>query len=362
MRCVLYKRKRLIYVRKILTFTDAVPLQTYIYHGAVLGIMFTQFEKYAPWFYSHFIQMFTGKRCGPFGFFDMNFNDYPFLDCQNLRNTMLFHMKIDFQEFVQRNLDQGWYVYVNLDESYLSCKKAYRRDSFIHTNIIFGYDQEKQIYHIAGYMKSQNKYSRFMIAEVGMDEIEKAFLATNHTEQELILMKLNDFKPKMDLNLLIESLYDYTYSQNTSSRVRAKEEFSILKRTYGLDTIERLLTRMQKIIDEGYGKTYELDLRIFRALCEHKKCMYNRLIYLNNENIVALNESFISEYEAIVKEYDIIFFEAKKVILTQNTNTIRKMIPRLSQLKDKEKNILSKVLNVMIDSCSMKEKVNLKIY
>ena len=346
-------------MKKKLAFTTDLPTCTYVYHAVIMGIICTQFEKYAPWFYSHFIQIFTGTSCGPFGFFDMVFKNYPFIEYQSIKNNTLLMMNANPKEFIKNALDEGWYVYTEIDEYYLSNKPAFNNYSFEHFNLIFGYDEEEQLYNIAGYLQSKNAVSSFSESKVKMEEVEKAFI--NAPKQETFLLKLNNFRTKFDYNLVVESLYDYVYSQNTSSRVRALEEFGKTKRTYGIKTMELLNIRLKEIIETGYDNRYHFDLRIFRLLWEHKKIMYDRFVYMNEIQAAKISEAILCDYKEVVDGYKVLFALAKKVYITKETDSMPKMIEKIENLITKEKEVLESVLTLFISNDNVENNFNLKI-
>ena len=61
-------------------------------------------------------------------------------------------------------IENGWYIYTFLDDYYINVKTAvYHQTHFRHTSLLYGVDEEKQIFYAIGYTGNQ-KYEVFTIS------------------------------------------------------------------------------------------------------------------------------------------------------------------------------------------------------
>jgi len=344
--------------KKILPLDDKPPIMTYIYLAATLGIMSLNFDKLAPWFYSHFIQIFTGSQCGAFGFFDMDFYDYPFLCCERIKNSTLQNMGVDIEEFIKTCIDNQSYVMIKVDEYYLPNMPSYKYKNFLHDVFIYGYDEENSCFDITCYGKS-GLYSRDTIM---MSDLKKALYIEENGDKDLTyIFKLRDHKAEFDLKLVTESIFDYVYSQNTSERLRPMKK-PTRKRTYGIKTCMLLKKRLEEIIELGENSNkYKLDLRTFRLLWEHKKCMYDRLCYMCKNEYVKLDDNILEKYMEVVKSYNILFNMATRLYYSKRFDIISRLVPILDKAIFDEQEVLLQILDILTKNEMLKDKLNLKV-
>lgn len=79
-----------------------------------------------------------------------NYNN-PFLKLYELNYNVLFTLKIDFSKLVKTYLSNGIYLDVYINEFYIKNRKAYNSYKYYHSNLIYGYDDDREIFNIMGY-------------------------------------------------------------------------------------------------------------------------------------------------------------------------------------------------------------------
>lgn len=73
--------------------------------------------------------------------------------------------------YLKRNLDNGRYVTVQLDEYYVRSKDYYQRAHHVEENLLYGYDDEQQLCYAFGFAKEQ----RATIFTMGYQELMAAY-------------------------------------------------------------------------------------------------------------------------------------------------------------------------------------------
>ena len=114
----------------------------------------------------------------------------------------------------------------------------------------------------------------------------------NHMAKIGLLKYDNNRRYEFDLNLVLEQIRDYIESNNTSEKFRMLDapEDGI----YGIETYCYLIHCLLE-------QRNNFDLRLLHILWEHKKCMLNRLIYMENKGYLDPSENLSVAYNKIGK-------------------------------------------------------------
>ena len=343
--------------RKILAVELNPPIKGFTVFS--LSILATK-EVYLPWFYSQHIQVYFPKThiqkgIPKFDFYRSPNNRLlpaPLLETRWLDRDMISIVNEDIMQFVIKYIDKDYYIQLYLNEFYMPNRSRYKKKKNIHETLIHGYDLYDETFNIVGYNKmgqygsSKLKFSDFKEAYMKIDylDFKEAYMKINYSPNHMAKIGLlkyeNNRHYEFDLNLVSEQLRDYIKSNNTSERFRMLDtpEDGI----YGMETY-RYFTHCLLEQKNNY------DIRLFHILWEHKKCMLNRLRFMESRRYLDPSEKLSITYAKIEKQVANLRLVILKSILSSKKEdkidtSIKYVTTKLEELADEEKNILEKVL------------------
>ena len=344
-------------IRKTLAVELNPPIKGFTVFS--LSILATN-KVYLPWFYSQHIQLyFTNKwiqeEIPKIDFYRPPNNRLlpaPLLETRWLDRDLISIVNEDIVQFVIKCIDRDYYIQLYLNEFYMPDRSSYKSTKTIHEAMIYGYDLGDETFDIVGYNKmgqyssSKLKFSDFRKAymEIDCSDFRKAYMKTkyspNHMAKIGLLKYENNRHYKFDINLVSEQLRDYIESSNTSERFRMLDmpEDDI----YGMKIYRCLIHYLLE-------KKDKYDIRLLHILWEHKKCMLNRLIYMENEGYLDPREKLSTTYTKIEKEIGnlrLVMLRIKLGYKKENEiyTSIKYVTTKLEELSYEEKNILEIVL------------------
>ena len=324
-----------------------------------LSILATS-EVYLPWFYSQHIQLYFTNKWIQEGIPKIDFYrppnnrlfPSPLLETRWLDRDLISIVNEDIVQFVIKYIDKDYYIQIYLNEFYIPDRPSYKSIKTIHETLIHGYDLDNETFDIVGYNKigqygsSKLKFSNFRKAymEIDSSDFRKAYMKINYSPNHMAKIGLlkyeNNRHYEFDINLVSEQLRDYIESNNTSERFRILDmpEDDI----YGVETYRCLIHYLLE-------KKDKYDFRLLHILWEHKKCMLNRLIYMENEGYLDPCEKLSIAYAKIEREIGSLRLVMLRVKLgykkeNQIYTSIKYVTTKLEKLADEEKNILERVL------------------
>ncbi len=330
----------------ILPLSDP-PIIGYNYLAYPLSIM-ANHDEYLPWFHSNYIQLccsadFLEQGTMHFDFYNYDFTVHPlpWLDIQRISRNLLSASYTHILHFLKDSLDRGLYVYLFLDEYYLSNKASYRSNHFYHDNFIFGYDDGDNILHTAGFDKT-GIYKNYRMPFV---ELEGAYNHVEIIKDELDYVHLFQFKTSgqydFDVKLVIRLLKEFIDSDNTSNH------FSIFKnpknQVYGIKVYHYMIEYLESLL----VRKISYDIRPFHILWEHKKCMKARIKFIEDRYELQEMNIFYRLYEEIEQLADVIRITMIKFDITKNQQFILNNIGRIREMMQKEREVLGDLLNVL---------------
>ena len=141
------------------------PITSFPYLANMLSILWVNQERTLPWISDHFIQIYGSTNLG-FDFYDNSSAFYipaesycPFIHIQQIDRKVINHGLHIFSDYVEFLIDNDWYSCLCLDRYYLSCSAQYKKDHFLHSTFIYGYDKEKEVVLIADFFNNGEIYS-----------------------------------------------------------------------------------------------------------------------------------------------------------------------------------------------------------
>ena len=277
--------------RKILAVELNPPIKGFTVFS--LSILATN-EAYLPWFYSQHIQLYFAKTQIQKGIPKLDFYrppnnrllPAPLLETRWLDRYLISIVNEDIVQFVIKYIDKDYYIQLYLNEFYMPDRSNYKNKKNIHETLIHGYDLYDETFNIVGYNKrgqyvsSKLKFSDFKEAYMKIDHLDfkEAYMKINYSPNHMAKIGLlkyeNNRHYEFDLYLVSEQLRDYIESNNTSKKFRMLDapEDGI----YGMETYRYLTHCLLK-------QKNNCDFRLLHILWEHKKCMLNRLRYMESK-------------------------------------------------------------------------------
>lgn len=321
------------------------PIVGLHYHAYPLSVAFN-YEKFLPWFYCHYIQVFCSKNFSEpngsswlnFVSFDLWNNGIPFISDNHLLDRQsIVDNKIDIVNYVINYTNRGWYTYVEVDDFYIPFRNAYQKYRQPHDLFIFGYDINNKTFDVAGF----NSEDEFSYDKLSFEDFEKAYhyndsnicdIDTGSFNFIRTFKVLDDWEYEFDLKLFVELLDDYINSIDTTEKFRMYRT-PANARVYGME-VYQVLKEYYKLL---LRNEIEFDIRPIHLLWEHKKCMSLRIKYIVDTGLVANLNSAYDDYREIEQK----LLNARNLMLkyevTNDAKSLTKIISILEEVENEER-------------------------
>ena len=321
---------------------------TYHYDAYPLSVISSGKGNYNEWIMSNYIQLCANKNIknsdGVFlEFYGEHGFSSPFLEVQKLSWKFLSKMGINLHNVVEKVIEEGYYIYVQVDEYFIPKRWAYNNTHYLHDLLIYGYDKSKGQYNVVGYddkfnyVESVISYTEFYNGFV--NNFYDLELDENYWADRIFIFKYNmNGKYDFNINLVKKTISDYVNSRNDFelyNRFKNSNE----NKVYGVQIYDKVLEYLESIEKEQILK---LDLRIFKLLEEHKILMIERLLYMRDRGLELEQE--------VEKYYDIdrLAKQCKIFAMKYNVMNSKKILELISSslkiMKEKEIEVLKNVL------------------
>ena len=332
--------------RKVLAVELNPPIKGFTVFS--LSILATN-EVYLPWFYSQHVQLYFSKIQIQKGVPKIDFYrppnnrllPAPLLETLWLDRGLISIVNEDIVQFAIKYIDKDYYIQLYLNEFYMPDRSNYKIENYTHETLIHGYDLYDETFTIVGY----NKMGQYGSSKLKFSYFKKAYMRINYLPNHMARIGLLKYKNnkyyEFDMNLFLEQLRDYIESNNTSERFRM------------LDTPEDGIYGMEMycyLIHCLLEQRNNFDIRLLHILWEHKKCMLNRLIYMENKGYLDPSEDLSVAYNKIEREVANLRLVMLRVVLGSkkeketDTSSIKYVKTKLEKLAGEEKRILARVL------------------
>lgn len=323
------------------------PVIGILIHAFYLSILLNNKES-LPWFYNNYIQLrflndFVLEDRHYLDFYDGNdVRNCPFIEEIKIASSDIINSRHNFSDFIMDNINKGYYVRFEVDEFYLPNRRAYKELHFSHSIMINGYDYGCKIYNVSG-IERNGDYSN---STVSFSEFEEGFFSDynyNISFTPIILVKMKEnITSDFDLGRVIGLLNDYLYSKDsTISFPSPVYWFEPSKAIFGMDTYKYLKIYYEKLIE----KKVLSDIRPIHFLWEHKKCIVQRIKYLQENRYLSEISSTLENYVLIEKKVSIIRNLMLKYIITYDNKLIDRIVQLLSEVEVSEYDVASRLLS-----------------
>jgi hypothetical protein len=330
-------------MKKIKLHLEVAPIVGYLHHAYHLSVA-QEHSSFEKWFYANYIQLKYYPKNNWMNFYrieanegTVKFDSCPLLEYQIIKNSLIKTSKIGLIDFISNALEQGYFVWLFIDEYYDPNRRSYHKRHFNHETLLYGYDSDSSCFYSVGFDQQQN----FTFSEIQYADLLQAF---NMVKDELpmrILKPIDKIKHEFDVENVKNILNDYITSDNTSIRNRMINTPTTSDCVYGMDIYKHL-----KLYLESRLKTIShSDIRIFHIFWEHKKCMLSRIKYLHKNNYLKYYDPIFDTYNEIERKTLTLRNQSFEYNLTGNNDAIGKMIDSIDEIKDNELKILIKLLD-----------------
>lgn len=339
-------------MKKILPITTP-PVIGYLHHAYPLSILANE-ETYLPWFHSNYIQLYCpynlqnlSSRILKFNFYrrpDQRVSFSPYLKVQILNRDLLFKSPTDIVPFIIACIEEGYYVQLTVDEYFLPDSAAYQKRSLVHETLIYGYD--KQTFVGIGYNKNGD-YAAYPIAFAELEQaVVHADLTGHYDPDGLRLFKYDpQAEYDFDIHLVREHLEDFLFAKNTSQRFRMLANPT--DGAYGLATYECL----KHYIKSFLVPPFSFDIRPAHILWEHKKCMVDRLKYMETQGYLKSEGGFSVQYEALARKTGMLRMMLLKFKITRSPDLIHRVLSNLDDIGEAEQSLLQDLVKKLETVC-----------
>lgn len=272
--------------------------------------------------------------------FDLEPRENRFIACLNdsygLKDNVLKHQHIRLNkstyelagiryiDFIKTVLDDKNYVTGYCNEKYISAKKSYMREDYMHDYMIYGYNDDEKIFYSLGYTSSM-QYETYTIS---YGEFVSSILVNNDVDIEFNMWRFNDAKIyELDLDSIISIEKDLEeYMSSTYSGENWKDDY-----VFGMTAM--------KYLRDYFSEAEYIDIRFTRAYMEHKYLMLTRLEQLAKVTKSDFTE-WIDAYKLIYDNATLIHNLGIKYDITGNTKSRGKVVSLMDEILTRENMII----------------------
>ncbi len=342
-------------MKNMIPIHSDLSITSYLIHSLHLAVILAN-RNHDSWYYENYILLnaYINKETGNATFW---------IDYSNIHYDELF-WELPAQvrdlndygivEYIKLFASSATPMIIVLDEFYLQEKPAYQKYHFTHPQLIYGYDDEKEVFYACGNLQ----YNIFRCFEIRYQEMEALYpdLIANYNP--------NDYDKRITV-MFVHQIGEYPFSiehfnQKLSYYLHPAQypldEFRKANLALGIDVYDSLLDSLQGEL----SLICTPDFRAFHLLAEHKKGLLARFQYIRS----AIPDN---AYLELVEEYEIVsdtaerlrLFYMKKALLETKGNsfmgpiqtpcTIDLLCDKIRELKKREVEITTTVHQYLLD-------------
>lgn len=323
-------------------------ITSYTHHAHLLAILSVQ-PKAKEWIFSNYIQLYINKNLvvnnwADF-YFPLPYEIKPIDTCKWISSQKISEIYIDrhyndIVDYIEESINDEYYIHMMINYKYIFNSRFYKKNKDRrHDVLIYGYDKEKGTIYCADFMFNSNKYT---FVECTYDELRNSYNndyvkhEMSYLEHNIMAYKLNETFAYGDVvDNIIYWLKRYAdgecpeYWGGINSGNRGNIE-------WGINYYNALCQYLKSIHEE------RLDIRFFHLLKDHKKMMFERMVFLNSCERVS--EKYISLFEDLYVRMKTVENLVIKYNITKNNNLIDEISNWLVQLRKTEIELLTDII------------------
>lgn len=260
----------------------------------------------------------------------------PYVDACTLSRKMLSAKgSSSLRDLILQAIDNDYYVFLFIDNFYLSESEAYQKFHLNHELFICGYDTRKGTFNIADNLDS----GRYIKTQTDIANVEQGYWN----------MEIKPGKEFLTKIILLEKK-EITHAVIDIPRIRLGFEFYLKSKgsleysnsrmqLFGLDVVRYMIKQFQGTTHKG-----EIDLRQPYFLWEHKKLMTQRITYLIEHGYMQNENDILNSFVRLDEEYHILLCSAIKYSISKKEGILSKIIDRAEELIRDEEQVMAEVL------------------
>lgn len=318
-------------------------------HRSLPLCMVLAYDKYLPWYYSNFVQIFsfTNEK----GYIELNYLEprdccseivdmiclgYPLL--KNVENII---------DYIIENINMGYYLVINVDEYYLPNKWAYNKLHFVHSSLIYGYNNNDKQLKAIGF--NQNifeeitfDYTQFAQAyENGRIYYKDYAPWCEWSAIQLMRPKKYELEYPFSNERFLKELKNYLFSIGDSVKLYSFE-YNENQVEFGFKVYDVMISSLENLLQ---GKITS-DYRSSHLIAEHKKCVYDRIGYvIARYNLTGEIVTLHKQYLEVVKKFNMYRIKSLRDLKAfGNTNIYN---PNISNLTSEQKSKVEDSINML---------------
>ncbi|MWC27112.1 hypothetical protein [Paenibacillus sp. MMS18-CY102] len=337
-------------MRKILPVVMP-EITSFQHHTAILSLI-DDADHVQQWKFSHYIQLFALV-------YDHNEDEkiIPYMDFYSTtyilkstpwvaNQTIAMHEldQVDIIDFVIASIDEGKYVYMSVECRHISAHNT-AGESFPHPIIIFGYDREQQMFHIADFFNSAYSYKEASFGELRMayeTYVEGSFwwdgaqilqIIDNQSEVSIdsayYKALLSDY-----LHSTTHGPYELDYGSDLDHHTKSVPSVYFTK--YGMSIYDELIANFR-----GRGP---VDYTVLPVLADHKRNLYRFIEYMKAAGTLPPDYPDYSEILMKTKAARNTFL---KSVVRGDTRYYEQIADNLSEIRELERRAIADLIEAL---------------
>ena len=254
-------------------------------------------------------------------------------------------------ETIKEMVSNGYYLSGNSNVYYLKESHACRNLSYCPPYLIYGYDEDRELFFYAVGSTKNSRYEPYTIAfpeyiesiknNHGLFHFKPNFVklkSVTDSRFNLNFIRLNSgYNFKTNYSEIYNGIYDYLNSSNKSDG--AVQSASSLDRIYGLDCYRDFLHYITFTYDfHEYIEPFH-----YLVFLEHHQIMENRLKYLHEIGVVK-NSQLCGDYSKIREKSEIVYENCKKYNTTHEFRLLGEIYTDVEEIIEEETAVLKDFL------------------
>lgn len=240
-----------------------------------IGINYNMFDNdYENWKYSNYFQVFLDENNSvKVDYYNISKRDYGY---HYLNQFLIFNYKdmenMSRNKFIEDLIDliyEDNYLSMYLDEFYFEKTDKVIKRHYIHSNLIFGVDREKEIFQVLGYNDDGKLCERY----ISFNGLYKAHMAVQKKEYkkiEVIKYCPSRNKYKFEIEYFLLQIEEFLEGKNSS--IRLAGILPVIEGKYGVEVYKYFEKNPEMLIQ---------DLRITYLFVERNDLMKERIRFLH---------------------------------------------------------------------------------
>lgn len=260
--------------------------------------------------------------------------DMPFVD---KTDTSLRFIRKYVAEIIEDTINEGCYViFGGVDDYFIEGKSGYKKNHVAHDGLITGFDSERRVFTMAAY-DTNFFYKLFETPYDGfIDGVN--YMCERKNYGTITAASARDDVQTLDVHNIKDELIKYIQT----SIVNGFYGEMPIAVVYGSGVYDCIITYLEYFEKQLYTIDNAIQI-VFKLIYEHKKCMYNRIKFI--ESFLQLDNLCSQAYNQVVKISEIARMTIIKFGITRDIRQIETVKSCITKMRDTEYNILNNFID-----------------